>query len=268
MGINQSALDAEKRAFKQFQHMLGMPRVFERPLGFSEQFPDFGFRLTIDGKTVDLYFEYKANHKAQMSSMRDWIFDGRKFNSKGDSEEKRQLVDMMNASTECIDNGKRLLRDFKEYFDQRVKSLHSGCTTVEPDQKAKKAKLKVLANNTTNYALANISNTKLGDMVVDAYKRKFREQVKASAHYSLCLMVIGKEIFFVDEVGVRNMRVISGIYSLLGVRDIPRIRGRLSANLEVRIQPKNLEDPNKYTNIDTMANFRLTNKPNGPKVLV
>jgi len=42
----------------------------------------------------------------------------------------------------------------------------------------------------------------------------------------------------------------------------------LSANLEVRIQPRGLNSPNKHASIDVMASFRLGGAPGaGVKVL-
>ena len=103
MAASLAAQQAEIKAFNNIRAKLGNPEAFAEPAGFETSFPDFGFRMIIAGKKIDLHIEYKADAKAQMGSMRDWIYDGstNAFSTPSDSDEKEALIDIMNQSTEC-----------------------------------------------------------------------------------------------------------------------------------------------------------------------
>ena len=75
----RAAEQAEKQAFEKVKKLLPVQKVIASPAGSATNFPDFGFRINIGKKIVDLHFEYKMDYKAPMGSMRDWIFDGNKF---------------------------------------------------------------------------------------------------------------------------------------------------------------------------------------------
>lgn len=258
MGISSAAQQAEISAFKKVKKALGNAEAFAEPAGFETAFPDFGFRVYIDQKPVDIHIEYKADKKAQMGSMRDWTFNGSAFTTSKQDPAKEDLIAMMNASPECVKNGKRLLSDFKKHFDKRVKSIYSGMLTIEPDQKLRRAKLKQFVANTENYSLAKITSDDLGNKILDHYKKKFKKVKRSDASSSLLMMMLGNEIYFIDRIGTvkDDLKIISG---MLSSQPIPTMRN-LSASLEVRIQPRGLSSEGKPVSIDVMASFRLAGK--------
>jgi hypothetical protein len=258
MGVSSAAQQAEINAFNKVKRALGNPEVFAEPAGFETSFPDFGFRLYINKQAVDIHIEYKASKKDQMGSMRDWIFDGNKFSTNKTDEAKSDLIEIMNSDSTCINNGKRLLNDFKTYFDKRVNKIYSGMLTVESDQKVRRVNLKKFVANTDNYSLAKISNDDLGNKIIDHYKTKFKKVKKSDAVSSLLMMMLGNEIYFISRIGTvkDDLKIIN---DLLSSSPIPTMRN-LSAALEVRIQPRGLSNEGKPVSIDVMASFRLTGK--------
>jgi len=267
VGVNDKAQQQEKVAFKKVKAKLGNPEAFAEPAGFETSFPDFGFRLHLDKKAVDIHIEYKADAKAQMGSMRDWIFDGSssKFMTASKDPGKKDLIGLMNESKDCVKNGKRLLTDFKKYFDKKINKIYSGMLTIESDKKIRKAKLKVFASNTDNYQLAKIDDKKMGDMIISHYKKKFKKEVRSDADYSVLYMMIDNELFFVEDTSGSTAKMLKDLHALLGVTSVPKLDG-LKAKLEVRIQPRGLSSPDKPGSIDVMASFRLSGKPTGVKI--
>ena len=267
MGVNDKAQQQEKAAYKKVKAKLGNAEAFAQPAGFETSFPDFGFRLKLDKKAVDIHIEYKADAKAQMGSMRDWIFDGssNKFKTASEDEGKKDLISLMNESDDAVNNGKRLLKDFKKYFDKKINKIYSGMLTIESDKKVRKAKLKIFASNTDNYQLAKIDDKKMGDMIISHYKKKFKKELRSDADYSVLYMMIDNELFFVEDTSGSTPKLQKELHDLLGVTKVPKLDG-LKAKLEVRIQPRGLSSPDKPGSIDVMASFRLSGKPTGVKI--
>lgn len=268
MAASDKAKQAEIDAFKKLSKLLGNPTAFAEPAGFDTGFPDFGFRVFIAKKKVDLHIEYKADAKAQMGSMRDWIFDGTEFTSNDkDSQDKQTLISVMNDSSECVKNGKRLLSDAKTYFDKRVQKIYSGMLTVEGNKDLRRSKLVNFTHNTANYQLAKIENVSLGQNILDHYHNKFTKSKKSDADHSILMMMIGNEIWFVEEIGNLSPTEKKMVAEKFSVGSIA-VMSQLKANLEVRIQPRGLSAPGKPVSIDVMASFRLAGKPSaGTKII-
>lgn len=269
MAVSANAEQAEKNAYNKLLKKLSLvpKNAWAAPAGFSTDFPDFGFRIQIGTKVVDLWIEYKADAKAQMGSMRDWIFDGSKFSTPNKTDEKEELIEIMNDTQEAIRNGKRLLADLKKFADNRISKIYSGTMTIEPDKDKRRQKLVNFANNTLNYQIAKIDNTALGHGIIKHYKKKFNSGLRRDADYSMLLMMIDDEIWFVDEKGVLTSKEQQQLLDMFGARNIP-VLSNLKANLEVRIQPRGLSAPGKPVSIDVMASFRLSGKPStGYKVI-
>lgn len=265
MAENKKAQEAEVKAFKKMKKLLGNPEAIASPAGFATTFPDFGFRLIIGKKKIDLHVEYKADSKAQMGSMRDWQFDGKKFSTPNPSPEKNDLIDIMNASADCKKNGDRLLKDFKKYFDPNVDRIYSGMLSVEKDKELRKAKMKRFVKGTKNYQLANIDNTIMGGKIIQHYKEKFKKSVKKDADYSMLLMMLGDEISLVTTKGTADTQTKQAVNAMLGIKTLPRLTG-IKAKLEVRIQPRGMTGGSKPVSIDVMASFRLSGKPPGVRI--
>jgi hypothetical protein len=235
-------------------------KSFAEPAGSAVAFPDFGLSIEIDGKRVDLHIEYKMNRSAQMGSMRDWIFDGSKFTSPAEnSNEKQELLALMNESEVCINNGKRLLVDLKKYVGPEVDKISSGSLNFIKDNAERKIKLREFAAGTDNFQLANIESSTLGDQILTHYKHKFKP--RAGADYSILVMMMGSEMWVIQS----DKKVPSALQRLisesLGVDDVPVLKD-ISAKLEVRIQPRGLNSDGRGS-IDVMASLRLQGKSAG-----
>lgn len=271
MSENTKAKLDEKNAFVKLKKILGNADSFAAPAGDDASFPDFGFILYIDKKRIDLHFEYKNSPTAQMGSMRNWTFDGREFSAPDASKDvnKRDLLDVMNSSKDAMKNGKRLLEDFQNYFDNpvktkrkyNVKQISSGMLSVEKDKKIREIKLIQFVNNTENYQVANIENDILGQKIIDHYHKKFHANLNKDAAGSLLFMMIDKQFWFIEETGKITAEQKKKIYNYFGVTNVPSFP-KPKAKLEVRIQPRHI-GKNQAVSIDVMASFRLSMKPSG-----
>lgn len=268
MAASDRAQQAEINAYNKLMKLLGNPEAFAKPAGFGTGFPDFGFRLLIGQKKVDIHIEYKADPKAQMGSMRDWSFDGNKFTTNDkQSSDKETLISVMNADPECKKNGVRLLKDFKQYFDKRVTKIYSGVLTIENDKKKRRTNLLTFVQNTANYQLAKIENATLGQKILDHYHNKFYKAIRGDADHSILMMMIGNEIWFVEERGTLDAAGKKMVAEKFGVSNFA-VMNSLKANLEVRIQPRGLSGPDKPVSIDVMASFRLAGKPSSGTTVI
>lgn len=268
MASSDKAQQAEINAYNKLKKLLGNPKAFAEPAGFATGFPDFGFELYVDKKQVDVHIEYKADPKAQMGSMRDWMFDGNKFTTNDkNSSDKETLIAVMNADAECKKNGIRLLKDAKQYFDKRVSKIYSGMLTVVSDKQERRAKLIQFTHNTANYQLAKIENAALGQKILDHYHHKFEKSIRGSADHSILMMMIGNEIWFIEEKGSLGSDGKQKVAERFGVNNFA-VMNQLKANLEVRIQPRGLSAPGKPVSIDVMASFRLAGKPSAGTTVI
>lgn len=258
---------AERKAFEYLQKKLPVTKVIAKPAGSGTDFPDFGYRIELKGKKVDLHFEFKDDWKTQMGSMRDWIFDGNKFSTNKIDADKETLISIMNSSPEAKVEAKRLLNGIKKYYSPKVTKLFSGSLNVLPVNDRMKNYLN-LVNNLEDYQIANIASKALGQKVLDHYHKKFHANLQSDADYSVLFFMIKDSIWFVEETGTLDQQSKLAIAAYFGAKQIS-VLGGLTANLEVRIQPrpslKSLKQtPNKpVKGIDVMANFRLKAKPSG-----
>jgi hypothetical protein len=272
----RAAEQAEKQAFEKVRKLLPVKKVIASPAGSATNFPDFGFRIVINKKNVDLHFEYKMDYKAPMGSMRDWVFDGTNFNlsasSTSESDPNKQLlIDVMNSSSKAKTEAKRLLKDLQTYFSANVKRLHSGSLVVITDKKERKDRLYNFSTNTDNTQIANISSSILGDQIKKHYHKKFHANLQRDADYSILFFMIGTTIWFVEDTGTLPEPDKLSIAKYFGKNSIS-VLPALTANLEVRISPRPgaaKTDPKKFwasnTNphLDVLASFRLQSKPSG-----
>jgi hypothetical protein len=263
LGVSAKAEAAEKAAFTKLGRQLN-GRAIVSPAGFDAGFPDFAYRIQLEnGKTVDLHFEYKADYKAQMGSMRDWIFDGRKFVTMDTkSESKQELLAVMNNTPKAVQNAKRLLSDLKKYFSPQVKQLYSGSLTVIRDKDERRVQTQEFAKNTDNYQIAAISDRILGNKILDHYKTKFKKNLKSGNDASILFMMLKDKVWMVDRAGSVTSAELVEVAKRLGLDNLDSLEN-LTAKLEVRIQPRGLNSPGKPTSIDVMASFRLAQAPAG-----
>lgn len=263
-GVSAKAQAAEDNAFKKLGKQLGAgSKAIVSPAGFDAGFPDFAYRVTTkDGTVIDLHYEYKADYKAQMGSMRDWHFDGRKFSTPDTkSESKAELIQIMNDTPEAVKNGKRLLSDLKKYF-KGVTKLYSGSMTVERDKDTRKAMAKEFAGYTDNYQIAQISSSVMGKKIVDHYKSKFKKNLKRGSKASMLFMFLKDKVWLVDTTGTLSPAHKAEVAEMMGLSGLDDLKA-LEAKLEVRIQPRGLNSPSKPASIDAMASYRLAKAPVG-----
>ena len=275
----RAAEQAEKQAFEKVKKLLPVQKVIASPAGSATNFPDFGFRINIGKKIVDLHFEYKMDYKAPMGSMRDWVFDGAKFkgSSAADSADpkKEQLLQVMNSTPSAIKEARRILKDLQTYFSSSVKSLYSGSLTVISNMKERKQRLFDFSTNVDNTQIANISSSILGAQIKAHYHKKFLANLNSDADYSILFFMIDSTIWFVEDKGTLDRAGHLAIAKFFGVDSIS-VLPTLTANLEVRISPRPgaaKTDPKKFwssnttPHLDVLASFRLKQKPSGGVVL-
>ena len=264
-GVSAVAQAAENNAFSALGKRLGpSSKSIVSPAGFDAGFPDFAYRVLMkDGTKIDLHYGYKADYKAQMGSMRDWHFDGSRFSTPDKkSESKQELIDIMNNTKIAVDNGKRLLSDLKKYFHKDVKLLYSGSMTIVKDKDTRKALAQEFATNTRDYQIAQISSSVMGQKIIDHYKTKFKKNLKPGSQASLLFMFLKDKVWLVDTTGKLSDAHIAEVATMMGLTKLDPLKN-LEAKLEVRIQPRGLNSPNKPASIDAMASYRLAKSPVG-----
>ena len=266
--ISEGAFADEDAAYAKIKKKLGRSaKVFQKPAGADAGFPDYGFTVTLDnGDKIDLHIEFKNSNNAQMGSMRDWRFDGKEFYSPDKSnEQKAELIDLMNASPKAKVNGKRILKDLKQYFSNDVKEISSGVLSIIKDKKARWVAITRFADNTRDYQIAAVTDTAMGDRILTHYKKKFaKSRVTSRAKGHVCMMQINDVIWIVQKSGRVNKAELMEIATKMGAEGpFSELKG-LTAQLEVRIQPRHLSKMGlKPTSIDVMASFRLKGAPKG-----
>lgn len=263
-GVSAKAQAAENNAFAALGKKLNGSKAIVSPAGFDAGFPDFAYRVKMkDGSSIDLHYEYKADYKAQMGSMRDWHFDGRKFSTPDTgSESKQELIQVMNNTKVAVQNGKRLLSDLKKYFSKDVTKLYSGSMTVIKDKDTRKAMAMEFAKGTDNYQIAQIQNSSMGQKIIDHYKTKFKKNLKRGSKGSLLFMFLKDKVWLVDTSGSVSAAHKAEVATKMGLAKLDDLRN-LEAKLEVRIQPRGLNSPSKPASIDAMASYRLAKAPAG-----
>ena len=266
--ISEGAFADEDAAYAKIKKKLGKSaKVFQKPAGADAGFPDYGFTVTLDnGDKIDLHIEYKNSHTAQMGSMRDWRFDGKEFYTPDTkSEQKDELITLMNATPKAKANAKRILQDLKKYFSKDVKEISSGSLSVIKDKIARYIATKRFAENTRDYQIAAIIDTAMGDRILTHYKKKFaKSRVTSRAKGHIIMMQIRNDIWIVQKSGRVNKAELMEIATKMGATGpFSELKG-LTAQLEVRIQPRGLTSKgSKPTSIDVMASFRLKGAPKG-----
>lgn len=262
-GVSAKAQAAERSAYNKLLDTTSSQSLVS-PAGFDAGFPDFAFRFKLtSGKTIDVHIEYKADYKAQMGSMRDWIFDGKSFSTPDtSSESKKELIYILNTTPLAIQNGKRLLTDLQKYFSKDVNKIYSGSLTVISNKDERRIATQNFAKNTTNYSIAAISDAKLGDQIVKHYKTKFKKNLKGGSQGAILLMMLKDTVWLVDTDGSVTDADMADLAKRFKINKFDDLKN-LTAKLEVRIQPRGLNSPGKPTSIDVMASFRLAGAPQG-----
>lgn len=247
------------------KYMKDTAKVFQAPAGADAGFPDYGFTIQMDdGTKTDVHVEFKNSHTAQMGSMRDWKFNGTKFYTPDtESEQKAELIALMNGAQTAVANGKRLLRDLQQHFSYEVKEISSGSLSIIKDKQQRYNSAINFANNTDNYQIANIADATLGTKILTHYKTKFRKsRVQGRAQTHILMMQIKDQIWYIDTYGKFNQNILDEVSSKMGTSGkMNKLRG-LTAQLECRIQPRGLSSKGaKPVSIDVMASYRLKGKP-------
>lgn len=258
----QDEIDAYKALSKK---LADVGDAFQEPAGADAGFPDFGFTVSLGGaKKIDCHIEYKNSHTAQMGSMRDWKYDGRNFYTPDTtSEQKQELIALMNGTPSAKTEANRLLKDLQKHFHKDIKEIYSGSLSIVKDKSVRHALAHNFAENTANYQIANIADAQMGNKIIAHYKTKFQKSIsRARAEGHILMMMIKDELWYVDTSGSVSDNDLNTIAGIFGASSLKKLTN-LTAKLEVRIQPRGLSNPSKPASIDVMASFRLKGKPTG-----
>lgn len=275
MAAADKAFQAENTAFQTIKkNTNGVATAFQEPAGADAGFPDFGFTFNMpNGKKIDVHIEFKSKHTDQMGSMRDWKFDGREFSSPdAKSEQKAELIALMNGTPTALANAKAILKDLQAHFHHTVKEISSGCLSVVKDKFARRKYLdNYVAKKSKDYVIANISSPALGNKFLTHYENKFAKSRRAGVDGSILAILMGKEIWWIDTHGSVTNDDKEVISKFLGASRPIKTISSVTARLECRIQPRGLSAPAnnpKPVSIDVMASYRLQGKPaNGTPIL-
>ena len=195
--------------------------------------------------------------------MRDWIFNGTKFYSPDTkSESKQELLAVMNSSSTAVKNGKRLLKDLQNHFDPSVKELYSGSMTVIKDKATRRAMATLFVEATDNYQIAKLAEQSMGRQIITHYKTKFKKNLESGSNASMLFMMLKDKVWYVDKSGMLSKLEEDEVAARMGLKKLDKL-SNLYAALEVRIQPRGMNSPNKMVSIDAMASFRLASAPSG-----
>lgn len=263
MSVNTAAEQKEKNAFKAVGKLLGKADVFASPAGSAAGFPDFGYSVKMGKRRIDLFFEYKADHTAQMGSMRNWIFTNSKFTVPSadlKDENKQLLLEIMNKEPSAKKEANVLLAGFRKYFGTKMKKISSGVLSeVEPNKKMRQVKLKKFYEKAARFQIANIENPLLGQKIMDHYYKKFKVYQQPGAGGSMLLMMIDHEIWWMksDKLSKAEEEL---IFKMLGTKTLPKLPP-LTAKLECRISPRGYSKQGDNARIDVLAVFRLSKRP-------
>ena len=145
------------------------------------------------------------------------------------------------------------------YFDDKITEVSSSSFNIEPDVKvrAKKiAKFKQKVNPLTIVPRIVLADDE--DVVLSRYKRKFRKSIRPSTQYSILFMLIGRELWFVDEHGFLPEEHKKMIARLFGKEDLPVLHS-LATQIEARVSLGTARP-----RIDVIAESRLVNSGISP----
>lgn len=270
--VNTLAFEKEVEAFRALERVFGYDSpAIVAPQGAGAGFPDFAFRTRVpSGKTIDVHFEFKKDNKAQMSSMRDWIFDGSKFTTKAiDDVDKELMLQSMNNNSEIMSNAKRLYKDFndvaKEMGYGKVPVLSSGLlSSISRDFKERKEFTKAVIGKTDKQQMGSVKGG-FGQSLINFYKKKFRKNISRNSDGSIFLFMIKDRVWLVDTIGNVDQKDIDQVARKLGHRKIDdRMNAsNIDANLEVRLSIRPGSTPISKAKIDPQAAMRLSKSPPG-----
>lgn len=95
-------------------------------------------------------------------------------------------------------------------------------------------------------SLAHIEDARLGEMMLDHYKSKFKPRAKADL--SVLIFMVGNTVGWVDAVGEFDANMQNGVAAALGITHLPKITAPI-VNLEVRVQPKHMSEYRELVNM-------------------
>jgi hypothetical protein len=253
-------------------------KIWAEPKGSDAGWPDVGASITLpSGKQVFLHIEAKMSKRDPMGSLRKWEYKGGKFAAIGDVTDNQLLIlDVLNGSKDVKKRATKMLSLLKKHFSKDVKEIKSGSLSVikEKDKRYKQTlKFVKLAKaefggSGNNFQLSSpaIKDKRIGTMIVDHYKNKFKKKAGGD---NLMLFILGSEAYIIPHGKKLSKAVQKELYEVLGVETIPEIPAAFAGSLEVRVQVRHLSKKGaKPTSIDVMATLRGEglNKVKGAKI--
>lgn len=232
--------------------------IHPKPAGDDTGFPDIGATMNINGKPLTLHIEVKDSKGAQMGSIRNWIFNGSKFDvTNYENPNAEMVIGMLNDTADAKQRAKKMLDELKKFFSKKVTNLQKGSLTAISDKTERyNAFMNYQKNRTTDTIIARLKGPEIGRMITSHYKKKYKP---VGGHHNLLLMILGNEMFIIKTGAQPPEPVMKELYKTLGVDSIPELPATFAGNLEVRVQPRHLSKKGAVPlTLDTMANLRAT----------
>lgn len=245
-----NALAAEKAAFKKIGELTGGV-VFQKPAGFDGGFPDFGYTVTIDGKDIDLYFEYKMDDNAQMSGISTWSYKNNTFYTNRTDDEAQTIINLMRRDQGVKKNAQSILDIVKGLLGRKIGvTFDSGCLGANKRKLIKQFDELVAGNK----VLGTIKSSMLGNTFKNIYINKYKKAKSTRSNDSVLLMMIDNKIWMLDKDGV-TIDELKKIRKMLDNKSqtIPAMRS-VTCTLGVRIITRS------NGSIETKALLKLANK--------
>jgi len=241
-------------------------KIWAEPKGADAGWPDIGASITLpSGKQVFLHIEAKMSKRDPMGSLRKWEYKRGKFDAIGDVTDNQLLIlDVLNGSKDVKKRATKMLSLLKQHFSKDVKEIKSGSLSVikEKDKRYKqtlkfvKLAKKEFGGTGNNFQLSSpaIKDKRIGTMIVDHYKNKFKKKAGGD---NLMLFILGSEAYIIPHGKKLSKAVEKELYEVLGVETIPEIPAAFAGSLEVRVQVRHLSKKGaKPTSMDVMAVLR------------
>lgn len=240
--------------------------IWAEPKGSDAGWPDVGASIVLpSGKKVFLHIEAKMSKRDPMGSLRKWEFKGGKFAALGDITDNQALIlEVLNGAADVKKRARKMLSLLKQHFSKDVKEIKSGSfSVIKEKEKRYKQTLKFVklakkefGGTGNNFQLSSpaIKDTRIGNMIVDHYRGKFKKKAGGD---NLMLFILGNEAYIIPHGKKLSKAVKKELYEVLGVDDIPEIPSAFAGSLEVRVQVRHLSKKGaKPTSMDVMAVLR------------
>lgn len=231
--------------------------LWQSPAGDANIFPDIGASIELPSGLLNVHIEIKQSKNDQMGSIRNWTFDGSRFDATHyENPNTRIIIDMLNDDPVAVGNAKRMMKELNKFFDKKIHLLSSGCLSVVTDKKERYERLKAFnESKSVNTMILSRTGPDVGTMIIKHYKKKYKPKGDGD---NVLAMVMGNEMFLVKTHKVPSSDMLRELADALELEDeIPFIPSSFEGGIEVRVQPRHMSKKGASpVTLDTMANLR------------